>query len=228
MFDLDGFGWFLLGGLFVTVALAAVSMLFACALGALGAWGRLSGSRLARRLTLGYTTLVRGVPDYILLLLVYFGGQVFVNRLRALFGAEGYLDIDPFLTGVLTLGLIFGTYMAETLRGAFLAIPPGQIEAARALGLSKARLARRILLPQLLFHALPACGNVWLVLVKTTAIVSLIGLNDMMRRATAAAGATQKPFKFYSVVSGGFLLITSVSHLLIKRAAERSGLGFRK
>jgi arginine/ornithine transport system permease protein len=121
---------------------------------------------------------------------------------------------------VLTLGFIYGAYMTETFRGAILAVPRGQLEAARAFGMRPALVVRRILLPQMLRHALPGLGNNWLVLLKATALLSVLGLDDMVRKAALAAGATRQPFTFYLAVALVFLALTTVSTLALA-ALER-------
>jgi len=210
----------LLEGTFTTLAVAACSLAIAVVLGLAGAAARLSRSPLARAIAKTYTTLIRGVPDLVLMLLVFFGGQVVANALAAALGRAEPLDINPFVAGVATIGFIFGAYLSETFRGAILAIPAGQREAGLAFGMSRAQALRRITLPQMVRFALPSFTNNWLVLVKSTAIVSVIGLADMMNRAGQAAGATREPFTFYLAAAAIYLAITTVS-LLALRAVER-------
>lgn len=217
---LHGYGASLLAGTGLTLAVAAASLAVACVLGLAAAAARLSRSRLARALGAAYTTIVRGVPDLVLMLLVFYGGQLAVNAVVERLGHEGGLDIDPFAAGVATLGFIFGAYLAETFRGAILAIPAGQREAGLAFGMGRLQVLLRITLPQMVRLALPGFTNNWLVLVKSTALVSLIGLNDMMQRAGQAAGATREPFTFYLAAAAIYLAITTVS-LVALRALER-------
>ncbi len=127
-----------------------------------------------------YTTLIRGVPDLVLMLLIFFGGQMAVNQIAESFGYEEYIEVNAFTAGVLTIGFIYGAYMTETFRGAILAVPPGQLEAGQAFGMSRFQVFREILLPQTIRYALPGFGNNWLVLLKTTALLSVIGLDDML------------------------------------------------
>ncbi|NLJ93777.1 MAG: ABC transporter permease subunit, partial [Aeromonadales bacterium] len=129
--------------------------------------------------------------------------------------------------GILTIGFIFGAYMTETFRGAILAVDKGELEAARAYGMNSALVLRRVLLPQLMRHALPGLGNNWLVLLKTTALVSIIGLDDMVRKASLAAGATQLPFTFYFAVALVFLLFTAISSSLLSWAERHYALAPR-
>jgi arginine/ornithine transport system permease protein len=221
---LHGYGASLLEGLAVTLGVALASLAVACVLGLAGAAAKLSRRPLLAGIASVYTTLIRGVPDLVLMLLVFYGGQLLVNSLAQRLGSDGYIDIDPFIAGVLTIGFIFGAYLTETFRGAFLAVSMGQREAGLAFGMSRWQVLRRITAPQMLRHALPSLSNNWLVLVKSTAIVSLIGLNDMMQKAQQAAGTTREPFVFYAAAALLYLLITSVSELgfgwLDKRSAR--------
>ncbi len=224
---LHGYGPALLEGTLLTLAVALSSLAIAAVLGLAGALARLSRSRLLRALSLAYTTAIRGVPDLVLMLLVFYGGQLAVNEVATRLGHSDYIDVDPFVAGVLTIGFVFGAYLAETFRGALLAVPAGQREAGLACGMSGVQVLRRILLPQMLRHALPALGNNWLVLVKSTAIVSVIGLNDMMLRAGQAAGATREPFVFYAAAGAIYLAITALSELGLRALARRLAVGTR-
>ncbi len=224
---LEGYLPSLLQGLRLTVGVALLSLAIAVLLGLLGALAKLSANRFARGVAGVYTSVVRGVPDLVLMLLVFFGGQIAVNAIAARFGFD-YVDIDPFIAGVATLGFIFGAYLTETFRGAIMAIAPGQLEAGRAFGLSPWQVFRRITAPQMVRLALPSFTNNWLVLVKSTALVSVIGLNDMMQRAGQAAGATRQPFTFYLAAGVLYLGITAVSVLLLRTLEARSALGVRQ
>ncbi len=215
----------LLEGTFTTLAVAACSLAIAVVLGLAGAAARLSRSRTARFLVGTYTTLIRGVPDLVLMLLIFFGGQTFVNWLALETGFADPVDVNPFVAGVATIGFIFGAYLTETFRGAIMAIPAGQREAGLAFGLSRRQVLARITLPQMVRLALPSFTNNWLVLVKATAIVSVIGLADMMNRAGQAAGATREPFTFYLAAAAIYLAITTVSLLLLKALERRYSTG---
>jgi arginine/ornithine transport system permease protein len=221
---LHGYGLSLLQGAALTLSVAAASLLLALALGLVGASARLSRSALASRLALAYTTLVRGVPDLVLMLLIFYGGQMALNRVGDRLG-WGYIDVDPYLAGVLTMGFIFGAYVAEVLRGAILAVPPGQAEAALAFGFTRWQVLWHIMGPQMLRHALPGLSNNWLVMLKSTAIVSVIGLSDLTNRAAQAAGATSKPFVFYAAVALAYLAFTSLSELGFAWLQRRLSVG---
>ncbi|MBQ0961277.1 ABC transporter permease [Ideonella sp. 4Y11] len=224
---LYGYGASLLQGALLSLAVALGSLGIAFVLGLAGALASLARSRLLNALALAYTTLIRGVPDLVLMLLVFYGGQMAVNALGERLGWE-YVDIDPFVAGVLTIGFVFGAYLAEVLRGAFLAVPPGQREAALAFGMTRGQVLRRVVGPQMLRHALPGLSNNWLVMIKSTSIVSVIGLHDMMARAGQAAGATREPFVFYLAVAGLYLLFTSVSELGFAWLSRRLAIGVRR
>ena len=216
----------ILGGLWVTLSVAAVSLVAACAFGLVGAVAKLSASRAARWAAECYTTVIRGLPELVLMLFIFYGGQILLNKLAE---AQdwGYIDVPPFTAGVLTIGFIYGAYLTETFRGAILAIPKGQGEAALAFGMTSGQVLRRIVLPQMVRHAIPGFANNWLVMVKATALVSIIGLDDMVHRANLAASATREPFTFYIVIALIYLVITTVSILLLARLEKRFSLGVR-
>ena len=167
-----------------------------------------------------------------MMLLFYYGGQVVVNMLSDYiyyeYDIDFFFQFDPFIAGVLTIGLIFGAYMSETFRGAFMAVDSGQIEAGKAYGFSRWHTFRRIMLPQMLRHALPGIGNNWQVLLKTTALVSIIGLTDMVRVAEQASKAEHAPFKFFIPVALVYLALTAISELFIKWLNARVSVGVAK
>ena len=223
---LQGYGASLLQGAALTLAVALGSLLLALALGLAGAVAKLSRSAFWRRAATVYTTVIRGVPDLVLMMLIFYGGQIAVNAALGAIGHES-VDIDPFIAGTATLGFIFGAYFTETFRGAMLAVPAGQIEAGRAFGMSPWLVFRRITAPQMLRFAIPSFTNNWLVLVKSTALVSLIGLNDMLQKAQQAAGATRQPFTFYLAVGALYLVVTTVSVLALRALEQRVSRGAR-
>ena len=176
---------------------------------------------------LAYTTLVRGVPDLVLILLVYFGGQRLANRTAEALGA-GPVDVSPFLAGVLAIGFIYGAYLTETFRGAYLAVPPGQADAGLALGLHRPALLRTVIAPQLVRFALPGYVNVWQVLVKSTAVVSVIGLQDLVGLANDAGKTTREPFLFFVAVLLVYLGITWASGTVFGRIERRHARGYAR
>jgi His/Glu/Gln/Arg/opine family amino acid ABC transporter permease subunit len=217
----------ILTGLQTTLAVAAVSLAIACGFGLVGALAKLSENVVARGVADTYTTLIRGLPDLVLMLLVFYGGQITLNALIDRMGWD-YIEVSPFAAGTATLGFIFGAYLTETFRGAILAVPRGQIEAAYAFGLRRIDVVRRIMVPQMVRHALPGFTNNWLVMVKATALVSIIGLDDMVHRASLASAATNLPFTFYAAIAAIYLAITTVSLLGLKLLERRFSLGVRR
>lgn len=217
----------ILAGLKTTLSVALASLIAATVFGLIGATAKLSEKRWARMLAETYTTLIRGLPDLVLMLLVFYGGQIAINALSDRMG-YGYIDIDPFTAGAVTLGFIYGAYLTETFRGAILAIPRGQMEAGQAFGLSGWQVFRRITLPQMVRHATPGFANTWLVMIKATALVSIIGLDDMVHRAGLASAATNKPFSFYAAIAVIYLTITTVSILALNAVEARFSIGVRR
>lgn len=224
---LDGYGPLLLAGTWVTIKLALLSLAVAVGLGLLGAWAKLSSSWGARLAATAYTTLIRGVPDLVLMLLIFFSMQIYLNNLTDLVGLAP-IDIDPFGAGVLTLGFIYGAYFAETFRGAFMAVPYGQMEAATAYGMREFQIFRRVLFPQMMRHALPGIGNNWQVLLKSTALVSLIGLSDLVKVAQDAGNVTFRVFLFISLTGLIYLALTTLSNGILYWLDRRYSVGVRK
>ncbi|MDD2103721.1 MULTISPECIES: ABC transporter permease [Pseudomonas] len=224
---LEGFGPQILLGTLATIKLALWSLLIAVLAGLLGASSKLSSNRLLRALATGYTTVIRSMPDLVIMLLLFFSLQMLLNRMTDWLGI-GQIEIDPFLAGVVTLAFIYGAYFTETFRGAFQAVPAGQVEAARAYGMSRGQTFRKVLLPQMLRHALPGIGNNWQVLIKSTALVSIIGLTDVVK-ATQDAGKGSMQFFYFTLVGGLiYLAITSVSNVVLLWLEHRYSVGVRK
>lgn len=211
MIDLQGFGDQLLLGAVMTLKLALGALVAGLVLGLLGAVGRLSAWLPARALAATYTTVVRGLPELLIVLIIYFGSSSLLSAAARMMGYDGYVELSPYVAGVTALGLTFGAYASETFRGAILAIPKGQIEAAHAFGMGRWLSFRRIVLPQVWRIALPGLGNLFLVLLKDTSLVSVIGLEELMRKATIAVGFTREPFTFYLAAAVLYLLMTVVA-----------------
>lgn len=216
----------ILEGLRITLSVALVSLAVASVFGMLGAGAKLSASPVARAVAGAYTTVIRALPDLLLMLIVFYGGQILLNRVTQAQG-WGYVDINAFAAGTVTLGFIFGAYLTETFRGAILSIPRGQIEAGHAMGLSRGQVLRDIVLPQMIRHAIPGFTNNWLVLLKATALVSIIGLDDMVHRASLASAATREPFTFYALIGAIYLAVTTVSILALGALNRRVSRGIR-
>ncbi len=160
------------------------------------------------------------------MLAIFYGGQIGLNAIADAQG-WGYADVPPFAAGALTVGFIFGAYLTETFRGAILAVPRGRMEAALAFGMRRGQAPRRVLLPQMARHAIPGFANNWLVMVKATALVSMIGLNDMRHRASMAAAAKREPFTFFVLVAPMYLGINTVSLTALAQLNKRFSLGLK-
>lgn len=217
--------WQLIEGTLLTIQLALLSLVIAVVIGLLGAWAKLSSNRAARILAQSYTTLVRGVPDLVLIMLVFYGGQVALNTLGDATGLWGYIDLNQFVAGAGTIGVIFGAYYTETFRGALMAIPRGQIEAGISCGMRQSHIFRRIIWPQMVRYALPGFTNNWLVQLKTTALVSVIGLQDLVYNAFSAGRATDELFTFMAAALLVYLVLTGVSDIALRALNARYSRG---
>jgi len=218
----------ILYGALLTVAVSLAALVVATILGLIGAAAKLSGKPPLVGLATVYTTIIRGIPDLVLMLLVFYGGSIGLNNLLEMLGSDVTPDINPFTAGVLTLGFIYGAYMTETFRGAILAIPRGQFEAGAAFGMNPRQVFLRITAPQMVRYALPGFTNNWLVLIKATALVSLIGLQEMTYLSKQASAATRSPFAFFLFTAGLFLIYTWVSLVVLRKLNARYSLGTKR
>ncbi|MFJ5295277.1 ABC transporter permease [Pseudomonas sp. SLFW] len=226
-FSLKGFGPLLLQGTWMTVKLSVMSLLLAIVLGLLGASAKLSKSAVLRVPAQIYTTLIRGIPDLVLMLLIFYSLQTWLTSLTEIMEWD-YIEIDPFAAGVITLGFIYGAYFTETFRGAILAVPRGQVEAATAYGLSRSQRFRFVVFPQMMRFALPGIGNNWQVVLKATALVSIIGLADLVKASQDAGKSTYQLFYFLVLAALIYLVITSVSNFALRWAERRYAAGSRE
>lgn len=226
-FSLKGFGPLLLEGTWMTIKLSVLSLLLSIVLGLIGASAKLSASAVVRMPAQLYTTLIRGVPDLVLMLLIFYSLQTWLSQLTDAMEWD-YIEIDPFSAGVITLGFIYGAYFTETFRGAILSVPRGQVEAATAYGLNRAQRFRFVVFPQMMRFALPGIGNNWQVLLKATALVSIIGLADLVKAAQDAGKSTYQLFYFLILAALIYLLITSASNFALRWAERRYAAGSRE
>lgn len=224
------YGWAdeILQGLGMTLLVGVCALALAIGMGLLGSWAKLSHSAVARGLATLYTTVVRGVPELLLILIVYYGTPTAIQAVATHFGHDIRVDFNPFIAGVSTIGVIYGAFATEVFRGAFLSLDRGQVEAARAFGMSRSLAFRRVVLPQVWRFALPGLGNLWLVLVKATALISVIQLTELLRWSDIAARNTRQPFTFFFVAACLYLLITLVSQLALQRAEAWANRGIRR
>jgi polar amino acid transport system permease protein len=189
-----------------------------------GAYGKLYGGPVVRDLLETYTTIVRAVPELVLILLLYFAGTDLINQLLTAFGYPP-VDINGLIAGIGVLGVVQGAYSTEVLRGAILAIPQGQIEAARAFGMSPGLLLRRITLPAMLPFAIPGLANLWLIATKDTALLAVVGFSELTQTTRQAAGATKAYFTFFMAAGALYLALTLFSEIIIKRIERWSRRG---
>lgn len=226
-FSLKGFGPLLLEGSWMTVKLSFLCLLVSVGLGLIGASAKLSNVKLLRVTAQLYTTLIRGVPDLVLMLLIFYSLQTWLTSLTEALEWD-YIEIDPFAAGVITLGFIYGAYFTETFRGAILAVPRGQVEAATAYGLKRFQRFRFVVFPQMMRYALPGIGNNWMVMLKATALVSIIGLADLVKAAQDAGKSTYQLFYFLVLAALIYLMITSASNVALRWLERRYNAGTRE
>jgi histidine transport system permease protein len=223
----EGFGPPLFAGACETIELAVLSLAIAFVLGLCGAAAKLSRRRLLARCGAVYTTLIRSTPDLVLMLLLFYSTQILLNSVTDALGFA-QINIDPFTAGVLTIGFIYGAYFTETFRGAFLGVPRGQLEAGVAYGMSDWQVFHRIMFPQMMRLALPGIGNNWQVIVKATALVSIIGLSDVVKAAQDAGKATQNFFLFTLLTGAIYLCITTASNVVLTWLEVRYAAGVKR
>ncbi|WP_395490519.1 histidine ABC transporter permease HisQ [Cedecea davisae] len=224
---LYGFSEVIFKGALVTLELALASVVLSVLIGLAGAGAKLSKKRPLAMLFEGYTTLIRGVPDLVLMLLIFYGLQMVLNSITDALGVAQF-DIDPMIAGIITLGFIYGAYFTETFRGAFLAVPKGHIEAATAFGFTGSQTFRRILFPAMMRYALPGIGNNWQVILKATALVSLLGLEDVVKATQLAGKSTWQPFYFAIVAGIIYLVFTTVSNGVLLWLERRYSVGVKR
>jgi octopine/nopaline transport system permease protein len=224
----DGWADEMLRGALMTMAVAVCSYLFGVVVGVFFASLKLSQFIVLRYVADFYTTVIRGIPELLVIYLVFFGGGTLLRTVASgIFGYDGYIDPPLFVTGMVCIGLSAGAYNTEVIRGAVLAVPAGQIEAAKAIGMSTAKRFWRILVPQVARFALPGLGNVWQLTLKETSLISVIGLVEIMRSAAVASGSTKEPFTFYLLAALLYLGLTSISNRGFLRAETWASKGVR-
>lgn len=220
MTALNDYSRLLLDGLMLNITVALAAMLGAVVLGFVLAMVKVRGPRAGARGVDAYTTFFRGVPELVLLLLVYYGLPTLIQDAAAGMGISLRVSLNPFAAGVVTLSCIYAAFATEVFRAAYQSVPKGQFEAASALGLKSGATLRLVIVPQMMRLALPGLGNVWMVVIKATALISVIQLPELMRNADLAARATRMPFTFYATACAIYLVITALS-MWAQARAER-------
>jgi octopine/nopaline transport system permease protein len=224
-FGPSGWGAALLAAAGTTLLVAAAGFLIGSFTGVLVAWAKIAGAAPLRIAGEVYTTVLRGVPDLLVIYLFYFGGSQILTGIAGLFGVKGFVGVSPFASGALAIGIVSGAYQSEVFRGAYSALSKGQIEAARSVGMNAFLMLRRVVGPQVLAFALPGLGNVWQQVLKESALVSVTGLMELLYQTTVAAGATYRPFDFYLTAMLLYLAITWGSGQLFNRIERRTMRG---
>lgn len=224
----SGWAFALLRGAGITIVVSALGIVLGMTIGMAGALAKTNGSLILRALVAVYTLVVRSVPELLIIYLLFFGSVGAIADLADLLEWDSLMSsVFPLLVGVLAIGLISGSYSVEVFRGALKAIDPGQIEAARSTGMTRAQCLRRITLPQMFWYALPGANNVWQNALKDTALISLVGLVELMRAATLGAAATREPLTLYLAAAVLYFIIGACSQGLFTLAERHFGRGMR-
>ncbi|MBO0343949.1 ABC transporter permease subunit [Roseibium sp. CAU 1637] len=227
-FGEGGWGPVMVMGALVTVILAICGFTIGAVFGAFAAWAKIAGNRTLRVTADVYTTVLRGIPDLLVIYLFYFGGSAFLTWVGRLFGSDGFIGLPGFAAGALAIGITSGAQHTEVFRGAYRAVAAGEIEAAIATGMPRTTRFRRIIAPLVLRHALPGLGNVWQIVLKESALVSVTGVVELLRQAQVGAGSTRHPFEFYLAAAMLYLVITSISSATFRSAETYFNRGVRR
>ena len=210
----------------MTIAVAITALLIGFFLASIFATFKLSKNKLLNLLGSFYTTVFRGVPELLVIYLFFFGGSGAVMFVAKIFGYDGYIEVNAFLTGAISIGIISGAYSTEVFRGAVQSIDKGQFEASKVLGFKKKIYFFKVIIPQMLRLALPNISNVWQITLKDTSLISVTGLVEIMRQSYVAAGSTRDPLFFYSFAGILYLLLTFLSLKIFNRLENHYGKGF--
>ncbi|MDC0061144.1 ABC transporter permease subunit [Candidatus Pelagibacter sp.] len=221
-----GWGDELFRATLMTIAVSITAMLIGFSFAGIFTPLKLSKFKLLNLIANIYTTVIRGVPELLVIYLFFFGGSGAIMFVASIFGYNEYIEINAFITGSFAIGIISGAYSTEVFRGAIQSIDKGQFEAAKVLGFSKFKQFYKIILPQMLRLAIPNLSNVWQITLKDTSLISVTGLVEIMRQSYIAAGSTRDPLFFYSFAAVLYLLLTYVSMKLINKLEVRYGRGY--
>lgn len=227
-FGPGGWGPAMLMATAMTISVALTGFIVGAFVGVFGAWAKIAGGPTTRVMADGYTTVLRGIPDLLVIYLFYFGSSAVLTPIGRLFGATGFISLPGFLAGAIAIGVVSGAYHTEVFRGAYSAVARGEIEAARATGMSQALMFRRIVAPLVLRFAIPGLGNVWQLTLKESALISVTGLVEIVRQSQIGAGSTRQPFTFYFAATILYLLISSASGWLLARSEQHFTRGLRR
>ena len=225
-FGKTGWGDELFYASLMTIAVAITAMLIGFIFALIFTPLKLSKYKSLNLISNCYTTVIRGVPELLVIYLFFFGGSGAIMYVASIFGYFEYIEINAFITGAFSIGIISGAYSTEVFRGAVQSIEKGQFEAAKVLGLSKLTQFYKIILPQVLRLAIPNLSNVWQITLKDTSLISVTGLVEIMRQSNIAAGSTREPLFFYSFAAVLYLLLTFLSMKLINKLEVKYSRGY--
>ena len=206
-----GWGDELLFATLMTITVSILSMGLGLCLAIITVWAKLITNRITRLIANFYTTVVRGVPELLVIYLIFFGGNSVVMGVAKLFGYNGYIELNALTIGTIAIAFISATYSSEVIRAAYLAVNKGQVEAAKALGLNKIQIFLRVMGPQIIRHALPGIGNVWQITLKDTSLISVTGLVEIMRQTRIASNVEHSPLTFLITAAFLYLFLTTFS-----------------
>ncbi len=210
----------------MTIAVSITAMIIGFIFAALFTPLKLSNNKILNSIGNAYTTVIRGVPELLVIYLFFFGGSGAIMFVASIFGYNDYIEINAFLTGSFSIGIISGAYSTEVFRGALQSIDKGQFEAAKVLGFKKYIYFFKIILPQMLRLAIPNLSNVWQITLKDTSLISVTGLVEIMRQSYIAAGSTRDPLFFYSFAAVLYLMLTFLSMQLLNRLETKYSKGY--
>lgn len=221
-----GWGDEFLFAMLMTIVVSILSMGLGIFIAIFTAWAKLSFNKLLNFFANLYTTIIRGVPELLVIYLIFFGGSSLVMKLAKTFGYKGYLELNALTISIIAIGIISATYSSEVLRAAFLSIPKGQIEASKSLGLSKWQIFYKILSPQILRHAIPGLSNVWQVTLKDTSLISVTGLVEIMRQTRIASNVEHSPLTFLITAALLYLFLTTFSSKFFNKLERQTNKGY--
>tara|TARA_Y100001980_G_C14443012_1_gene228648 strand:- start:242 stop:880 length:639 start_codon:yes stop_codon:yes gene_type:complete len=210
----------------MTLTVSILSMGLGLFLAIITVWAKIVQNRITRLIANFYTTVVRGVPELLVIYLVFFGGNAVIMKIAKIFGYHGYIELNALTIGTIAIALISATYSSEVLRAAYQSIHKGQLEAARSLGMNKFSIFIKVLAPQVIRHALPGIGNVWQITLKDTSLISVTGLVEIMRQSRISSNVEHSPLTFLVTAAVLYLILTTFSGRIFKFLEKNYSKGY--
>ena len=210
----------------MTLTVSILSMGLGLFLAIITVWAKIVQNRITRLIANFYTTVVRGVPELLVIYLVFFGGNAVIMKIAKIFGYHGYIELNALTIGTIAIALISATYSSEVLRAAYQSIHKGQLEAARSLGMNKSSIFIKVLAPQVIRHALPGIGNVWQITLKDTSLISVTGLVEIMRQSRISSNVEHSPLTFLVTAAVLYLILTTFSGRIFKFLEKNYSKGY--